>query len=118
MLDDFDLGLEDLDLDMDGIPDSIDPFIDLDMNGISDDVDQFLDLDLNGMPDRLAPESMDLDGNRIADGLQVNMPDLDVDGISDGIDPFLDFNGNGIADSGFYGYLRSINLGHPFGELT
>ena len=27
MLDDFDLGLEDLDLDMDGMPDSIDSFI-------------------------------------------------------------------------------------------
>lgn len=117
MLDDFDLGLEDLDLDMDGIPDSIDSFIDLDMNGMPDDLDMSLDLDMNGMPDRLAPDSMDLDGDNIPDGLEVNGPDLDGDSLPDGMDPFLDFNGNGIPDSGFYGYLRGINLDHPFGDL-
>ena len=36
MLDDFDFALEDIDIDLDGIPDSIDSFIDLDGNNIPD----------------------------------------------------------------------------------
>jgi len=117
MLDDFDLGLEDLDLDMDGIPDSIDSFIDLDMNGMPDDLDMSLDLDMSGVPDRLSPNFIDLDGDNIPDGHEVFGPDLDGDDLPDGIDPFLDFNGNGIPDSGFYGYLRKIGLDYPFGGV-
>jgi hypothetical protein len=60
---------------------------------------------------------MDLDSNSIPDGIQGIGPDLNGNGIADGMDPFLDFNNNGIPDSGFYDYLRRIDLGHPFGDL-
>lgn len=115
MLDDFDFALEDLDIDLDGIPDSIDSFIDLDGSNIPDPIDLNLDLDLDGMPDRLAPGMMDLDGNLIPDGIQPNGPDLDGDYLPDGMDPFLDFDKNGIPDGGFQTYLRKLNLSHPFG---
>ena len=36
MLENFNFGLEDLDLDLDGIPDSFDGFIDLDGNSLDD----------------------------------------------------------------------------------
>ena len=47
MLDDFDFALEDLDIDLDGIPDSIDSFVYLDGNTIPDSIDLNLDLDLD-----------------------------------------------------------------------
>ena len=113
MLDDFDFGLEDLDLD--GIPDSFDGFIDLDGNSLDDAMDLGLDLDLDGMPDRIAPEFMDLDGDSIPDGFESLGPDLDGDMLPDGIDPFFDINEDGITDAGFYSYLQRIDLTHPFG---
>lgn len=116
MLDDFDFGLENLDIDLDGIPDSFDGFIDLDGNSLDDAMDLSVDLDVDGMPDRLAPQFMDLDGDNIPDGFESLGPDLDGDFLPDGMDPFFDANGNGIADAGFYGYLQRIDLTHPFGD--
>jgi hypothetical protein len=114
MLDDFDFGL--LDIDLDGIPDSIDGFIDLDGDFVDDASDLSLDLDVNGTLDRLAPEFMDLDSDNIPDGFEPLGPDLDGDMLSDGIDPFFDINGNGIPDAGFHSYLQRIDLTHPFGD--
>ena len=116
MLDDFDFGLENLDVDLDGLPDSFDGFIDLDGNSIDDAMDLSLDLDGGGFPDRLAPEFMDLDSDNIPDGFEPLGPDLDGDMLPDGIDPFFDNNGNGIPDAGFRGYLQRIDLTHPFGN--
>lgn len=116
MLDDFDFGLEDLDIDLDRIPDSIDGFIDLDGDFVDDASDLSLDFDGDGISDRLAPGFMDLDSDNIPDGFEPLGPDLDGDMLPDGIDPFFDINGNGIPDAGFYGYLRRIDLTHPFGD--
>jgi len=113
MLDDY--GLEDLDLDLDNVPDSIDPFIDVNGNAISDDLELGLDLDQDGMPDWLAPQFMDLDSDLMPDGFERGGPDLDWDGIGDGIDPFLDADGDQIPDAGFYGYLKRLKLASPFG---
>ena len=115
MLDDFDFGLENLDVDLDGLPDSFDGFIDLDGNSIDDAMDLSLDLDGDGFPDRLAPEFMDLDRDNVPDGFESLGPDLDGDMLPDGLDSFFDINGNGIPDAGFYGYLKSLDLTHPFG---
>ena len=116
MLENFNFGLEDLDLDLDGIPDSFDGFIDLDGNSLDDAMDLGVDLDLNGFPDRVAPDFMDLDDNSIPDGFEPLGPDLDGDMLPDGIDPFFDIDVDGIPDAGFYSYLQRIDLTHPFGN--
>lgn len=116
MLDDMEFDFEDIDVDLDGIPDSVDGFISLDGDFIEDSTDLDLDLDLNGIPDRLTPAFTDLDIDGIPDAVEPLGPDLDGDFLPDQIDPFQDFDADGISDVGFYGYLRRINLLSPFGD--
>ena len=69
---------DDQDLDNDGIPDDIDPFVDLDMDGFDDIIGE-QDFDNDGVINRL-----DFDA--------------DNDGIDDLVDPFVDLNADGLDD--------------------
>lgn len=101
----IDFGLSGVDLDADGIDDSLDVDFnegnDNDGDGIVDQI-TLLDSDADGLPNYLDPDS---DNDGLGDGLenQSGFRDTDGDGITDdfdiGINPGTDINGDGIADT-------------------
>lgn len=123
--DDIDLcpGYDDnLDLDLDGIPDDCDPMMDDDQDGVENELDlctghdDNIDFDFDGIPDG-CDSIIDSDGDGISNSQDQcegydDTIDIDFDGIPDGCDTAFDNDGDGIIndEDECEGYDDSIDL--------